>query len=156
MASRKCTPTQSSCGRTGYTNANVRRICEMQADTIVRRYPSTRIASLRPSWCLPRRSDADVLESDPERRKNDLWGYVQEDAAARAFLLAVMLENRTWSGHEAFLIVAPGTTHGSAEDGTDDAGSAHNGLDGTIPNANGKVEKALDGEPAVAPPLAAS
>ena len=44
---------------------------------------------------------------DPERRKNDLWGYVQEDSCADAFLRAVTAEEGAWSGHEAFLIVAP-------------------------------------------------
>ncbi|TBU50379.1 NAD(P)-binding protein [Dichomitus squalens] len=82
-------------------------ICELQADTIVRRYPSMRIASLRLSWSLPRREYA--LRSDPERRKNDLWGYVQEDSAAEAFLLAVAGENGKWSGHERFFITASDT-----------------------------------------------
>ncbi|KAI8980056.1 NAD(P)-binding protein [Trametes punicea] len=83
-------------------------ICEIQADTIVRRYPSMRVASLRLSWSLPSREDA--LRDDPERRKNDLWGYVQEDSAAEAFLLAVAGENGRWSGHERFFIVAPDTS----------------------------------------------
>ena len=66
-----------------------------------------RVASLRLSWSLQRREDA--LRSDPERRKNDLWGYVQEDSAAEAFLLAVAGENGKWSGHERFFITAPDT-----------------------------------------------
>ncbi|KAI0671422.1 NAD(P)-binding protein [Trametes maxima] len=83
-------------------------ICELQADTIVRRYPSMRIASLRLSWSLPTREDA--LRDDPARRRSDLWGYVQEDSAAEAFLLAVAGENGRWSGHERFFIVAPDTS----------------------------------------------
>ncbi|KAI0368798.1 NAD(P)-binding protein [Pilatotrama ljubarskyi] len=83
-------------------------ICEIKADTIVRRYPSMRVASLRLSWSLPSREDA--LRDDPTRRKNDLWGYVQEDSAAEAFLLAVAGENGKWSGHERFFIVAPDTS----------------------------------------------
>ncbi|KAI0663896.1 NAD(P)-binding protein [Cubamyces menziesii] len=83
-------------------------ICELQADTIVRRYPSMRVASLRLSWSLPSREEA--LRDDPERRKNDLWGYVQEDSAAEAFLLAITGENGKWSGHEPFFIVAPDTS----------------------------------------------
>ena len=67
-----------------------------------------RVASLRLSWSLPSREEA--LRDDPERRKNDLWGYVQEDSAAEAFLLAVAGENGKWSGHEAFFIVAPDTS----------------------------------------------
>ena len=82
---------------------------EMQADTIVRRFPSMRIASLRPSWSVPSRNDAVRLDS--MRRKNDLWGYVQQDACADAFLLAITNENGKWSGHEAFFIAAPDTSH---------------------------------------------
>lgn len=46
--------------------------------------------------------------------KNDLWGYVQEDSAADAFLLAVAGESGRWSGHEAFFIAAP---HVSQDEG---------------------------------------
>lgn len=85
----------------------------MQASTIVRRYPSMRIASLRLSWSIPDRSHA--MSLDPEKRKNDLWGYVQEDAGAQAFLRAVDLQDDRWSGHEAFFIVAPETTEDDAD-----------------------------------------
>lgn len=80
-------------------------ICELQADTIVRRYPFMRIASLRLHWSVPSRSRAQ--RDDPTRRSKDLWGYVQEDSAADAFLLALTEETGKWSGHEAFFIVAP-------------------------------------------------
>jgi len=80
-------------------------ICELQADTIVRRYPSMRIATLRLHWSLPNRSLA--RHDDPTRRSKDLWGYVQEDSAADAFLLALSGEGGKWSGHEAFFITAP-------------------------------------------------
>ncbi|KIK62392.1 hypothetical protein GYMLUDRAFT_41822 [Collybiopsis luxurians FD-317 M1] len=81
-------------------------ICEMQADTLVRRYPEMRIASLRLHWSLP---DPTLPSSnDPSGRcKQDLWGYVQEDSAADAFLRAVVDENDKWTGHEAFFIVSP-------------------------------------------------
>nr|VWO96450.1 Nucleoside-diphosphate-sugar epimerase [Ganoderma boninense] len=82
-------------------------ICELQADAIVRRYPSMRVASLRLSWSVPSREAA--TRDDPERRKNDLWGYVQHDAGAEAFLLAVAGEDGRWSGHERFFITAPDT-----------------------------------------------
>ncbi|EGN98978.1 hypothetical protein SERLA73DRAFT_122837 [Serpula lacrymans var. lacrymans S7.3] len=82
-------------------------IAEMQADTIVRRYPSIRVASIRLHWSLPTRARA--YRSNMERAKGDLWGYVQEDSTAEAFLLAVTMENGKWSGHEPFLIVAPQT-----------------------------------------------
>ena len=43
--------------------------------------------------------------------KNDLWGYVQEDLSASAFLLALSPENDAkWKGHEPFFICAPDTT----------------------------------------------
>jgi hypothetical protein len=81
------------------------RICELQADTIVRRYPTMRVASLRLHWSTPTRAYAQ--NDDPSRRRKDLWGYVQEDSAADAFLLAVTEESGQWKGHEAFFIVAP-------------------------------------------------
>ncbi|KAJ7593525.1 NAD(P)-binding protein [Mycena floridula] len=80
-------------------------ICEMQASTIVRRYPGMRIASLRLSWSRPDRSAA--TNDDPASRSTDLWGYVQEDSGADAFLRAVEKDDSSWSGHEAFFIVAP-------------------------------------------------
>ena len=76
----------------------------MQADTIIRRFPSLRIASLRLHWSVPNRHYA--LRTDAERAKNDLWGYVQEDSAAEAFLLAITNEDDKWSGHERFFITA--------------------------------------------------
>lgn len=43
-------------------------------------------------------------------RKGDLWGYVQEDSGAEAFLLAVADDTLKWTGHEvrdssAFMMV---------------------------------------------------
>jgi len=81
------------------------RVGELQADTIVRRYPYMRIASLRLSWSVPDRSHAE--DHDANTRKTDLWGYVQQDSAADAFLLAATDESSRWSGHEAFVIAAP-------------------------------------------------
>ncbi|KAF8150630.1 NAD(P)-binding protein [Crassisporium funariophilum] len=80
-------------------------ICEAQADTIVRRYKSMRVASLRLHWSIPHRS---MASNKDERRFKDLWGYVQQDSGADAFLLAVA-ESDKWSGHERFFIVAPQT-----------------------------------------------
>ena len=68
-----------------------RRILELQGETIVRRYPSMRVASLRLSWSLPSRQDA--MRDDPQARMTDLWGYVQEDSGAEAFLLALTVED---------------------------------------------------------------
>jgi hypothetical protein len=47
-------------------------------------------------------------------RKRDLWGYVQEDAAAEAFILAASDESGRWCGHEVFFIAAPSAA--AAED----------------------------------------
>ena len=66
-----------------------------------------RIASLQFSWSVPDRSHAEHPDTDV--RKRDLWGYVQEDSAADAFLLAVTNESGRWYGHEAFVITAPPT-----------------------------------------------
>ncbi|KAK7454605.1 hypothetical protein VKT23_011357 [Stygiomarasmius scandens] len=84
-------------------------ICEMQAETIVRRYPSMRIASLRLHWSLPDREMARKL--DASKAKNDLWGYVQEDSAADAFLRTLTDDSDKWSGHEAFFITSATTAY---------------------------------------------
>lgn len=78
----------------------------MQADTIVRRYPSMRVASLRLHWSVPEREYAS--REDSAQRRGDLWGWVHQDAAADAFLLAVTKDDG-WTGHEAFFISAPDT-----------------------------------------------
>lgn len=67
-----------------------------------------KVASLRLHWSIPDRGFA--RRQDAGRAKNDLWGYVQEDSAANAFLLAIAKDNNKWSGHEAFFIVAPATS----------------------------------------------
>ncbi|KZT29713.1 NAD(P)-binding protein [Neolentinus lepideus HHB14362 ss-1] len=85
-------------------------ICEMQADALLRRYPSTRIASLRLHWSIPTRDYPTRFTPNPARNAADLWGYVQEDEGAKAFLLTISPENDSkWSGHEVFLIAAPET-----------------------------------------------
>jgi len=76
-------------------------ICEIQADTIVRRYPTMRVASLRLHWSVPSR---EVARGHMDSR--GLWSYVQEDSAADAFLLSLE-DNGKWSGHERFFITAP-------------------------------------------------
>lgn len=79
-------------------------ICEMQADSITRRYESMRVASLRLHWSVPNKSKANGIDS----RAKDLWGYVQEDSAANAFMLA-MEDSDKWMGHERFFIASPTT-----------------------------------------------
>ncbi|KAH7928259.1 NAD(P)-binding protein [Leucogyrophana mollusca] len=80
-------------------------IAEMQAETIIRRYPSIRVASIRLHWSVPTRTRA--YRQNMERARGDLWSYVQEDASADAFVRAVTTDMETWSGHEPFFIVAP-------------------------------------------------
>ncbi|KAF8591212.1 NAD(P)-binding protein [Ramaria rubella] len=84
-----------------------KQICELQADAIVRRYPFMRIASLRLHWSVPN-SDRPSKHTMVEGSKQ-LWGWVQEDEAARAFLLAVASDIADFQGHESFFIVAPET-----------------------------------------------
>lgn len=83
------------------------RTMELQSQTIVRRYPDMRIASLRLHYTIPNREFA--MREDSWRQRGDLWGWVQQDSAADAFLRAITAEEGAWSGHEAFFIVAPDT-----------------------------------------------
>ncbi|KDR76364.1 hypothetical protein GALMADRAFT_247805 [Galerina marginata CBS 339.88] len=78
---------------------------ETQADSIIRRYETMKIASLRFHWSIPNKSMANKLS---DGRARDLWGYVQEDSAAHACLLAIQ-NNEKWTGHERFFIAAPQT-----------------------------------------------
>lgn len=64
-----------------------------------------KIASLRLSWSVPNRARA--LRRIVGKAQNDLWGYVQEDSAADAFLLSVTGVHERWTGHETFFIAAP-------------------------------------------------
>ncbi|KDQ56992.1 hypothetical protein JAAARDRAFT_131334 [Jaapia argillacea MUCL 33604] len=83
-------------------------ISELQADALVRRYPFMQIASLRPHWSVPTRGFAEqARQKNPDRAAMDLWGYVHQDSAAEAFLLAVSSEKAKWEGHERFFIVSP-------------------------------------------------
>ncbi|KAF5344815.1 hypothetical protein D9756_011086 [Leucocoprinus leucothites] len=81
-------------------------ICERQADTLIRRFPDLRIASLRLHWSVPEK--AYTLKRDLERASKDLWGYVHHDSAADAFILAITCDTTNWpSKHEAMFVVAP-------------------------------------------------
>lgn len=82
-------------------------MCEIQADSIVRRYNTMRVASLRLHWSVPDKEYA-LRPGEPGLRCKDLWGYVQEDSGAHAFLLAVG-DSDKWSGHERFFIASPET-----------------------------------------------
>jgi len=80
-------------------------IAEMQADTIVRRYPNIRVASIRIHKSAPTKMLA--YRENMDHVKGDLWSYVQEDSSAEAFVTAVTMEKDKWTGHERFFIVAP-------------------------------------------------
>lgn len=74
--------------------------CEIQADSLVRWAPETRIASLRFHMCRP-----DYETSWPDTRALDLFAWTSYDACARACLLGLTSEG--WSSHEIFNIAAP-------------------------------------------------
>ncbi|OJA11123.1 hypothetical protein AZE42_02377 [Rhizopogon vesiculosus] len=80
-------------------------IGETQADTIVRRYPTMRVASMRIHKFISTRTRA--YGEDRFSSRGDLWSYVQMDSTADALLRAVTVEKNRWTGHEAFFIVAP-------------------------------------------------
>ncbi|OAX37620.1 NAD(P)-binding protein [Rhizopogon vinicolor AM-OR11-026] len=89
------------------SSVNVLRavIGETQADTIVRRYPTMRVASMRIHKFISTRTRA--YGEDRFSSRGDLWSYVQMDSTADALLRAVTVEKDRWTGHEAFFIVAP-------------------------------------------------
>jgi hypothetical protein len=82
------------------------RIGELQASAITRRYPNLRIASLRLHWSLPHGGYPTHGKDDTAAR--DLWGYLDQDSGAEAFLLALTCDTSNWpSKAEAFFIASP-------------------------------------------------
>jgi nucleoside-diphosphate-sugar epimerase len=82
-------------------------ICEIQADSIVRRFENMKIASLRIHGVVPERAEAyRWQDSWNDIVVKHLWGYVRRDSTALACLLGITAD---FSGHEAFFIVAPDT-----------------------------------------------
>ena len=82
-------------------------ICELQADSMVRRYEEMVIASLRIHGVVKQRADATGWRHVGNKMAaKQLWGYVRLDATARACLLGITAD---FTGHEAFYIVAPDT-----------------------------------------------
>lgn len=82
-------------------------ICELQADSMVRRYEDMVIASLRIHGVVKQRADATGWRHVGNKMvAKQLWGYVRLDATARACLLGITAD---FTGHEAFYIVAPDT-----------------------------------------------
>ena len=83
-------------------------ICELQAESMVRRYEDMTIASLRfhgvvPDKSLMMRWDGD----DGKTLSKHLWGYTLFEAAARASLLSLTADIH---GAEVFFIVGPEST----------------------------------------------
>ncbi len=83
-------------------------ICELQAESMVRRYEDMTIASLRfhgvvPDKSLMMRWDGD----DGKTLSKHLWGYTLFEAAARASLLSLTADIH---GAEVFFIVGPDST----------------------------------------------
>lgn len=80
-------------------------ICELQADSMVRRYEHMKIASLR--FHAVMNSVADFDQADPNLEPafgKVMWGWTSYAAAARASLLALTAD---FEGHQVFYIVAP-------------------------------------------------
>lgn len=81
-------------------------ICELQADSIVRRYEQMTIASLRLHGVVVQPDQMHRWKTYSDRVAKHLWGYTSGDATARACLLSLTAD---FSGHETFYIVAPQT-----------------------------------------------
>jgi UDP-glucose 4-epimerase len=83
-------------------------ICEIQADSIARRFEHITIASMRFHWVVPDRGvAASYNQRIGDALAKHLWGYTTFDAAARACLLAL---TASYKGHEVFYIIGPTTT----------------------------------------------
>ncbi|WP_375451802.1 NAD-dependent epimerase/dehydratase family protein [uncultured Devosia sp.] len=83
-------------------------ICEQQADSFVRRYDGTAIASMRFHYVVPDRAMAvAVYPAEGPNVDKHLWAWTNLNAAADACLRSV---TQPLVGHEAFYIVSPTTT----------------------------------------------
>jgi len=74
-------------------------ICELQADSFVRRYEDMVIASMRFHWVVPNREMAAQVFNKPGTKQH-LWAYTLHPAAARACLLSL---SASFTGHEGVL-----------------------------------------------------
>jgi nucleoside-diphosphate-sugar epimerase len=80
-------------------------ICELQAESMVRRYEDMTIASMRFHGVVPDRALMAKWDStDGEKLSKHLWGYTLFGPAARACLLSLTADIH---GAEVFFIVAP-------------------------------------------------
>jgi UDP-glucose 4-epimerase len=81
-------------------------ICEMQGDSVARRYDDMAIASLRFHWVTDRTQATQWRGNDDRRGAHGLWAYTSLRAAVDACLRGVTAD---FSGHHALYIVAPTT-----------------------------------------------
>ena len=82
-------------------------ICELQADSMARRYEQMTIASLRIHGVVSKPVDARKWQKfNNNKLAKHLWGFTWREATARACLLGITAD---FSGHEIFYIVAPQT-----------------------------------------------
>ncbi len=83
-------------------------ICELQADSIARRYEDMTIASMRFHWVVPDRATAAQYNNRiGDALAKHLWGYTRFDSAARACLASLSAD---YKGHEVFYLIGPNTT----------------------------------------------
>ena len=83
------------------------RICELQAESICRRYPEMRIASLRLHGVLT----PDLVSRERLNERGgywkDLWGWVSQEATADSCLKGLLAPLSAFpNGHEAFFIAS--------------------------------------------------
>jgi nucleoside-diphosphate-sugar epimerase len=83
-------------------------ICELQAESIARRYEDMTISSMRFHWVVAERPDWARAEDEDDRltQARQLWGYTRFDSAASACLASL---TAGFKGAEAFYIIAPDT-----------------------------------------------
>jgi nucleoside-diphosphate-sugar epimerase len=82
-------------------------ICELQAESMARRYEGMAIASMRFHWVVPDRAAAAQRDSRANKfLAKNLWGYTRFDSAAEACLMSL---TAGFKGAEAFYIIAPDT-----------------------------------------------
>jgi UDP-glucose 4-epimerase len=82
-------------------------ICELQGDSIARRYEDMTIASLRFHWVVENLALAqERANKNFDTNAKQLWAYTLGESAARACMAIV---DAQYIGHEAFYIVSPTT-----------------------------------------------
>jgi len=84
-----------------------KQIMELQADAIVRRYPSMRVTSIRTHWAIPPDQYCKAWKPSDSNARH-FWGYTNLRSCARAFLLGLAADEACFqNGHEACFVVSP-------------------------------------------------